>query len=127
MGICFFGISYRERRKQIMRELSTLLQYENQISNQRSNQLSNRQNLMMKPRHFANYFTKLLDAFFEDDVVYLAVEYSHFGSLQDIVDSGGCRDETSLANISVQAVRALAEVHSHHQIHRNIKPGDSAA
>lgn len=45
------------------------------------------------------------------------------GSLQDIADHGGCDDETTLANISVQALKGLSFLHSCSQIHRDLKPG----
>lgn len=34
----------------------------------------------------------------------MMIEYLDGGSLQDIVDNGGCDDEIILANIAVQAV-----------------------
>lgn len=53
----------------------------------------------------------------------LMLEYMDGGSLQDIVDHGGCSDETTLANISVQALKGLQFMHENKQIHRDIKPG----
>jgi hypothetical protein len=46
----------------------------------------------------------LYDAFsnLEDGGVALMMEYMDGGSLQDIVDNGGCADESTLANIAVQ-------------------------
>ena len=45
------------------------------------------------------------------------------GSLQDIVDLGGCSDEGTLSNIASQALCGLAFLHSCNQIHRDVKPG----
>lgn len=75
-----------------------------------------------KSRHvLAMYdaFTDLSSGF-----VHLVVEYMDGGSLQDIVDNGGCSDESVLADLSYQAVDGLAFLHNHKQIHRDIKPGN---
>ena len=53
----------------------------------------------------------------------LMLEYMDGGSLQDIVDQGGCSDESTLASISVQALKGLQFMHENQQIHRDIKPG----
>lgn len=60
----------------------------------------------------------------EDGIVSLMLEYMDGGSLQDIVEDGGCSDETTLANISVQALKGLQFMHENKQIHRDIKPGN---
>jgi serine/threonine protein kinase len=46
------------------------------------------------------------------------------GSLQDIVDTGGCDCESVLANISFRVLTGLAFLHARHQIHRDIKPAN---
>jgi serine/threonine protein kinase len=46
------------------------------------------------------------------------MEYMDGGSLQEIVDAGGCDDEEVLANISIQALIGLAFLHNCSQIHR---------
>lgn len=51
------------------------------------------------------------------------IEYMDGGSLQDIVDQGGCNDEPTLANIAVQALKGLLFLHENYQIHRDLKPG----
>lgn len=51
------------------------------------------------------------------------IEYMDGGSLQDIVDQGGCDDEPTLANIAVQALKGLLFLHENYQIHRDLKPG----
>jgi serine/threonine protein kinase len=61
----------------------------------------------------------------EDGVVSLMIEYMDGGSLQDIVDMGGCDDEPTLANIAVQALKGLLFLHENYQIHRDLKPGTS--
>jgi serine/threonine protein kinase len=44
------------------------------------------------------------------------------GSLQDIVDTGGCSNEQVLASISCQILGGLVALHSQQQIHRDVKP-----
>lgn len=56
--------------------------------------------------------------------VSIVVEYMDGGSLQDIVDTGGCASEPVLANISCRVLRGLAFLHERHQIHRDIKPSN---
>ena len=60
----------------------------------------------------------------EDGGVVLMMEYMDGGSLQDIVDQGGCEDERTLASIAKQAVDGLAFLHSCSQIHRDMKPAN---
>ena len=57
-------------------------------------------------------------------MVNLVVEYMDGGSLQDVVDNGGCRDEEVLADIAHQVLLGLDFLHSHNQMHRDIKPGN---
>ena len=45
------------------------------------------------------------------------------GSLQDIVDAGGCNDEDSLAAIAKQALTGLQFLHDKAHLHRDLKPG----
>jgi len=58
----------------------------------------------------------------EDGGVALMVEYMDGGSLQDIVDMGGCDDEDTLASIAQQGLLGLDFIHSCCQIHRDLKP-----
>ncbi|CAE7652805.1 MKK1, partial [Symbiodinium microadriaticum] len=46
------------------------------------------------------------------------------GSLQDVVDGGGCADETVLANIAAQTLEGLHFLHQHQHIHRDMKPAN---
>ena len=52
------------------------------------------------------------------------VEYMDGGSLQDIVEMGGCADETTLACIAQQALLGLDFIHGCNQIHRDLKPAN---
>ncbi|KAJ0412274.1 hypothetical protein ATCC90586_006660 [Pythium insidiosum] len=46
------------------------------------------------------------------------------GSLQDIVETGGCKSESVLAKISYRVLKGLQFLHSTHQLHRDIKPSN---
>lgn len=68
----------------------------------------------------------LYDAFMNPNEgnVSIVVEYMDGGSLQDIVDTGGCKSEAVLANISGRVLKGLQFLHGTHQLHRDIKPGN---
>lgn len=68
----------------------------------------------------------LYDAFMNPNEgnVSIVVEYMDGGSLQDIVETGGCKSESVLANISYRVLKGLQFLHSTHQLHRDIKPGN---
>jgi hypothetical protein len=68
----------------------------------------------------------LYDAFMNPNEgnVSIVVEYMDGGSLQDIVDTGGCKTESVLANISYRVLKGLAFLHGTHQLHRDIKPSN---
>jgi serine/threonine protein kinase len=54
----------------------------------------------------------------------MVVEYMDGGSLQDIIDTGGCDVEGILAQISYRILKGLEFIHTHKQIHRDIKPAN---
>jgi len=56
--------------------------------------------------------------------VSIVMEHMDGGSLQDIVDTGGCPNESVLKNISFRVLKGLAFIHERHQIHRDIKPSN---
>ncbi|KAF0686231.1 Aste57867_21936 [Aphanomyces stellatus] len=68
----------------------------------------------------------LYDAFMNPNEgnVSIVVEYMDGGSLQDIVDTGGCTSESVLANISYRVLKGLRYLHEIHQLHRDIKPSN---
>lgn len=68
----------------------------------------------------------LYDAFLDpkNGMVNLVVEYMDGGSLQDLVDRGGCQDEQVLADITHQGLLGLDFLHGQNCIHRDIKPGN---
>jgi len=52
------------------------------------------------------------------------MEYMDGGSLQDIVNTGGCSSESVLAKISYGVLKALEYIHARHIVHRDIKPSN---
>ena len=56
--------------------------------------------------------------------VSLMVEYMNGGSLQGIVDAGGCDDHPTLASIARQSLQGLRFLHRSHHLHRDIKPAN---
>mmetsp|Transcript_10855 Transcript_10855/g.16525 ORF Transcript_10855/g.16525 Transcript_10855/m.16525 type:complete len:677 (+) Transcript_10855:94-2124(+) len=68
----------------------------------------------------------LYDAFLcpVSGMVHLVLEYMDGGSLQDVVDRGGCVEEKLLARFSHQILLGLKNLHNNRQLHRDIKPGN---
>ena len=56
--------------------------------------------------------------------VSITAEYMDGGSLQDIVDTGGCRSEAVLANIAHRVLLGLSFLHRERQVHRDLKPAN---
>jgi serine/threonine protein kinase len=73
-----------------------------------------------------DFIVDFYDAFsnIEEGRVALMMEYMDGGSLQDIVEHGGCDDEGTLASIALQALYGLAFLHSCQQLHRDLKPAN---
>lgn len=107
------------KRVQMIRELSALFQLLRENSRREQSQMPT----AARPE---KYIVSFFDAFHnqEDGVVCLMIEYMDGGSLQEIVDAGGCEDEGALANIAVQALKGLNFLHNCNQIHRDLKPGN---
>lgn len=73
-----------------------------------------------------DYIVNFMDAFsnVDDGNVALMMEYMDGGSLQDIVDEGGCDSEETLASIAAQGLIGLSFLHKCNQLHRDLKPGN---
>ena len=79
------------------------------------------------PFSVQKYIVDFYDAFIDLDNGQLSVlvEYMDGGSLQDVVDAGGCPHETVLANIAQRILNGLVYLHSiRNCIHRDIKPAN---
>ena len=65
------------------------------------------------------------DAFINPDEgnISIVLEYMDGGSLQDIVDTGGCPQEVCWQMYPIE-FWFLAFIHDKHQIHRDIKPSN---
>lgn len=109
------------KRLQMIREFSALFQLLREHSRRESSHMPHA--TAARPE---KYIVSFYDAFHnqEDGVVCLMIEYMDGGSLQEIVDAGGCDDESTLANIAVQALKGLNFLHNCNQIHRDLKPGN---
>eukprot|EP01035_Chromulina_nebulosa_P020229 gene20229-26262_t len=57
-------------------------------------------------------------------MINLVIEYMDGGSLQDLVNRGGCQDEDILADIAIQTLYGLKFLHDNNNIHRDIKPAN---
>lgn len=71
-------------------------------------------------------FVNMLDAFFHDGTVYIALEYMDGGSIDNIQKKIGVRmPEASLAFMLREMLVGLSVLHEERkQIHRDIKPGN---
>jgi serine/threonine protein kinase len=112
-------VTESNKRVQMIREFSALFQLLREYSRRESSHLP-----LATAARPEKYIVSFYDAFHnqEDGVVCLMIEYMDGGSLQEIVDGGGCDDETTLANITVQALKGLNFLHNCNQIHRDLKP-----
>ena len=72
------------------------------------------------------YIVSFHDAFsnIDEGGVAIMMEYMDGGSLEDIVQDGGCDDEATLASIARQGLTGLAFLHDCAQLHRDLKPGN---
>lgn len=110
VAVKFVSISDKMKRRQMVRELSAF---------QEHSSFGN-----IKNEEASSNIVQFKDAFshIENESVGLIVEYMDFGSLQDIVDGGGCQDEKVLSSIAKQCLLGLRTLHKGNQIHRDIKP-----
>ena len=72
--------------------------------------------------HILSLYNAFVDP--RSGMINLVIEYMDGGSLEDLVQQGGCRDEKVLADIAYQAVKGLCFLHSHKSVHRDIKPAN---
>lgn len=60
-----------------------------------------------------------------DGTISICLEYMNGGSLQDIVEAGGCSDENVLRRIARQMLTGLKHLHDLRVIHRDLKPSNA--
>lgn len=136
VALKMISVYERSKRRQMVRELNTLFQmlrqkrYDQHFlmnrNNADQNVMSNINKKINLKENLHEYIVDFYDAFSNVDEggVALMMEYMDGGSLQDIVDNGGCDDENTLASIAAQALSGLAFLHSCSQLHRDLKPGN---
>jgi mitogen-activated protein kinase kinase 3 len=108
------------KRHQMVHELNSL--YKNlQSTQQQAAKLSTQESVG------SQHVVAFIDAFsnLKESTVSLMVEYMNGGSLQNIVDAGGCDDHVTLANIAKQSLLGLRFLHRTDNLHRDIKPANS--
>ena len=117
------------KRKQMIQELKVL--YKNLVPLDKRRANTNARGSSDSPPRGAQrmgcpFMVGFYDAFItpNDGTVSIVMEYMDGGSLQDIVDNGGCQSEQALANISARVLHGLSFIHENHQIHRDIKPSN---
>ena len=109
VAVKIVNIYDRDKRRQLVHELVAL--HASSLNSARSNQ-----NVLK----FMDSFGNATDA-----TVGLIVEYMDGGSLQDIVDSGGCDNEMILSSMAKQLLLGLAFLQDEcSQIHRDLKPAN---
>jgi len=108
-----------QRYRQIVRELRILYASARDTQGMRS--------WICNACSMRKYIVNFYDAFIDPRRGDLSVlmEYMDGGSLQDIVDTGGCPHETVLANLAWRILKGLVYLHNiRKSIHRDIKPAN---
>lgn len=72
--------------------------------------------------HILSLYNAFVDP--KSGMINLVIEYMDGGSLEDLVQQGGCRDEKVLADITYQTIKGLCFLHAHKSVHRDIKPAN---
>lgn len=60
-----------------------------------------------------------------DGTLSMCLDYMDCGSLQQLINRGGCADETALASIAYQMTSGLKYLHDRRLIHRDVKPSNA--
>lgn len=95
--------------------------YASQLSN---NPKSNNARSKNSSGSLLNDLISFYGAGYSDGKISLLLEYMDRGSLQDYIESFGVMKENVLRVVYRQATQGLSTLHSRHQVHRDIKPGN---
>ncbi|GMI44229.1 hypothetical protein TrCOL_g3481 [Triparma columacea] len=81
---------------------------------------------MLRGKAFrSNHVVSFYDAYStEAGFCHVVMEYMNGGSLQDLIDKGGCRNEDLLRNIARGIAKGLKELHENKFLHRDLKPAN---
>jgi len=73
------------------------------------------------------FLVNLLEVFSNpgDGTLSMCLDYMDCGSLQQLVNRGGCADQTALASIVYQMTSGLKFLHDRRLIHRDVKPSNA--
>jgi len=116
----------RAKRRQCVREVSAMFSILRDNKNANAGRTRHGGPDLPFDKKPHEYLVDFHDAFsnIDEGGAAIMMEYMDGGSLQDIVNDGGCDDETTLANIALQGLEGLAFLHDCAQLHRDLKPGN---
>ena len=73
----------------------------------------------------SNHVVSFFDAYStEDGFANVVMEFMNGGSLQDLIDKGGSKNEAVIRNVALGMLRGLEELHKNKFLHRDMKPAN---
>jgi len=107
-----FVIHDSHKRLQLFRELESLKSLCNEDGNSNTS---------------CPFLVNLLEVYSNpaDGTLSMCLDYMDCGSLQQLINRGGCADEVALASIAYQMTSGLKYLHDRRLIHRDVKPSNA--